>query len=173
MNIKNILFTVFVLLLSQNEIKAQSHTSELLEQAMTIAQAENKNIFVKFEASWCSWCKKMTNNMKTEATSELFTSNYVLLPIVVNETAEKTRLENPGSRELLSSYKGDTSGLPFWVILDQNMAIIADSFNSKGENLGCPATPDEIDIFIAKLKDTSELSEDELKVIRDVFLIKK
>ena len=152
-------------------ISAQETTTNLLENAQTKAKKENKAIFIKFEASWCGWCRKMTKDMKAESTKAFFEDNYVLVPVVVNESKGKEKLENPGSRELLKKYKGDEAGLPFWLILDSNLNVLADSFDANGDNLGGPASKEEVNQFISKIKKTAKkVSEKDVKNIKNQFI---
>ncbi|PZR24289.1 MAG: thioredoxin family protein [Flavobacterium psychrophilum] len=167
------LFFASVILFTTLVANAQEEASVLMKQAYTQAVKENKKVFVMFHASWCGWCKKMDNNMKTAATAKLFTDNYVIVHLDVKESPKTKDLENPGGEDLLKKYKGEQAGLPFWLILDAKGAVITDSFNTKGENLGCPSSPDEVTEFTAKLKKTSKLNDKQLAVIRETFVIKK
>ncbi|QTE23094.1 thioredoxin family protein [Polaribacter cellanae] len=153
---------------------SQKSTDELLNEAKTTAQKEGKAIFIKFEASWCGWCHKMTKDIKAKGTREFFNNNYVIVPIVVKESKKNKHLENPGSTELLKKYGGDKAGLPFWVILDANLNLITDSFNDKNQNLGGPASVEEVASFIKKIKKSAKnISEKDIQNIKDQFTLKR
>lgn len=152
---------------------AQESASAIMEKAYVQAGKENKKVIVMFHASWCGWCKKMDKNMTGDACGKFFTDNYVMAHITVKESPKNKDLNNPGGEDLLKKFKGDQAGLPFWVILDAKGNILADSFNGKGENLGCPGTPEEVVEFTAKLKKTSKLTDKQLAVIKETFIIKK
>ena len=154
------------------QTEAQNSASSILENAFTQAKAENKNVFVKYSASWCGWCKKMDKQMKSDDCKSFFDTNYVIVTLVVNESKNNKHLENPGAIDFLKKHKGEKSGLPFWVILDNTGNLIEDSFNSKGENLGCPATKKEVEYFITILKKTSNLTEKDLDIVANIFLSK-
>lgn len=151
----------------------QPSANEMLAVAQSRAKKENKKVFVMFHASWCKWCKKMENQMRSPEAKPLFDKSYVITFLTVQESPKNKSLENPGADEVLKSYKGDKSGIPFWVILDANGKVLEDSFNANGENLGCPADAGEVAEFIKKLKNTSSLTDKELAVIAKVFTIKK
>lgn len=153
-------------------VNAQESATTIMEKALTQAKAENKNVFVKYSASWCGWCKKMEAQMKSDELKKFFEDNYVIVQIVAKESAKNKHLENPGSNELMATQGGEKAGLPFWVILDKNGKLIEDSFDSKGSNLGCPASGDEVPEFIAKLKKTSKLNDVQLGKIAEVFSAK-
>lgn len=173
MKIKSLLICFF-LLGSIAVANAQAEdTSVLLQKAYKQAKKENKKVFVMFHASWCSWCKKMEKNMQAETTKKLFDDNYVFVFLTVQERPDSKDLENPGAAELLAKYKADKQGIPFWVILDAKGKVLENAFNKKRENLGCPATPEEVTEFTAKLKKTSKLKEKDLAAIAEVFTIKK
>ena len=75
--------------------------------------------------------------------------------------------------DYLKKYSGDQHGLPYWVILDKEGNLLADSRmekeNGKGTNTGCPATEKEVNYFIDVLKSSSKLTSDQLKVIAKRF----
>jgi thioredoxin-related protein len=172
MKIKIVAACLFILA-NLTVANAQESASAILETASAQAKKENKNVFVMFHASWCSWCKKMDNNMKSDACNTMFDNNYVVAHIVVQESSKNKSLENPGGDVVLKKFKGENAGLPFWVILDPKGNLLADPNNAKGENLGCPATPEEVAVFTEKLKKTSKLSDKQLVVITETFTIKK
>lgn len=151
---------------------AQDSTESIMKKALSQAKAENKNVFVKYSASWCGWCKKMEAQMKSDELKAFFEDNYVIAQLVAKESAKNKHLENPGSNELMAAQGGEKAGLPFWVILDQDGKVIEDSFDSKGSNLGCPASPEEVTEFISKLKKTSKLNANQLGKIAEVFAAK-
>ena len=59
----------------------------------------------------------------------------------------------------------------FWLLIfDADGNLITDSLDNKGNNIGCPATPEEVKQFTTKLKESSNLSDTDLKVIYDQFV---
>lgn len=168
-----LLFACFFLMAGITVCNAQEEASSLMEKAYAQANKENKKVFVMFHASWCGWCKKMDKHMTGDACRKFFDDNYVTVHLTVKESPKNKDLENPGGEEILKKFKGEQAGLPFWVILDAKGKTLADSFNAKGENLGCPSTPEEVAEFSAKLKMTSKLTDKQLAVIRETFTIKK
>lgn len=172
MKIKPFLLCLFLLLGMISTTIAQEKASVILERASAQAKKENKKVFVMYHASWCSWCKKMEANMQNESVKSYFDKNYVFAFLTVQERKDKS-LENPGAEEILKKYKADTSGIPFWQIYDADGKLLADSFDAKGQNLGCPATKEEVSEFTDKLKKTSSLSEKQRKKIEDIFVLKK
>ncbi|WP_419870174.1 thioredoxin family protein [Chryseobacterium sp. CT-SW4] len=151
---------------------AQEKADVILKKALTQAGSENKNVLLVFHASWCRWCKLMEKNMNLPETRPLFEKNYVTAYIDVQERGDKKTIENPGGQELMNRFKGESAGLPFWVILNSKGEILTNSFNEKGENLGSPSTRGEVDTFIGKLEQSSTLNKEELEVIYKTFLNK-
>ena len=106
--------------------------------------------------------------MNDATTKKYFEDNYVTVHLTVQETKENKKLENTGAAEYLAKLKGEKTGLPFFVILNKKGDVIDDSF-SNGENIGCPATDNEVAAFITKLKKTSKINEEGLKIITARF----
>ena len=103
----------------------------------------------------------------------LFTRNFVITHLDVLETEKNKSQENPGAEDLLKKYKGEKSGIPFWLIFDKNGKLISSSIDSNDKNLGCPSTENEVNEFIAILKKTTDLKESELETVKNKFLIKE
>ncbi|MFY7846687.1 MAG: thioredoxin family protein, partial [Chryseobacterium gambrini] len=97
---------------------------------------------------------------------------FVTTYVDVQEMGEKKKLENPGGEALMEKYKGKDAGLPFWLVLNPKGEMLADSFNDKNENLGCPSTAEEVDVFVAKLKKSSKMNDKELQTVKQSFLKK-
>ena len=152
-------------------LTAQENASVILDKAFTQAREENKSVFVIFHASWCGWCKRMDQNMNDGSCRDFFSRNYVITHLVVQESEKNKDLENPGADEVLKKYKGEDSGIPFWLIFDKNGKLLEDSFNPENQNLGCPATGEEVAEFISKLNRTSDMTEKELEVVASKFRI--
>ncbi len=150
---------------------------KLIANSMLTAKKEHKKVFVKFTASWCGWCHKMDDAMKDSSTIKLFNNNYVIAYITVQETPKNKQLETIGGFELMKKYGGETSGLPYWCVIDENGKLIANSkvkadninLDADGNNAGCPADKNEIDYFLRVLKSTSTLNVAELALIKKRF----
>lgn len=144
--------------------------SEVMKQAQTEATAQNKNIFIIFHASWCGWCHRMDSCMSEKPFKPMFTKNYVIRHLTVDESKGKKQLENPGADAFRAKYHGDKEGIPFWLIFDAKGNLLEDSKGADGKNIGCPARPEEVDYFIKVLEKTSKLNAQQLEQIRERFL---
>lgn len=156
--------------------QAPPSADDVLKEAYQQATKENKNVFIIFHASWCSWCHKMDKSMNDPACKKFFDDNYITRHLVVHESKDKQALENPGAKELMIKYNGDGQGIPFWLIFDKDGNLLSDSRMrekgegpEKGNNSGCPASEKEVTFFISVLKKTSKLDSGQLEIIRKRF----
>ena len=173
------LFFSLSLLLAFSATKAQEpvqSAKEILSEAYSLAAKENKKVFIMFHASWCGWCHRMDKSMNDESCKKYFDDNFVVRHLVVNESADKKHLENPGAEELKTKYQGEGQGITFWLIFDKDGKLLSDSKIRKpgegpevGENSGCPASEVEVDFFISVLKKTTSLKKAELEIIEKQF----
>ena len=80
----------------------------------------------------------------------------MIVPVTVQETAEKKALENPGGAKLMADLGGARSGLPFYAFLDATGKKLADANAMPGgKNIGYPAAPEEIAAFEGLLRKTA------------------
>ena len=114
--------------------------------------------------------------MNDQSCKKFFDDNYVIRHVVVDESENKKKLENPGGQQLLEKYNGRDSGIPYWLVFDKTGKLISDSKIRKpgegpelGQNTGCPASAEEVEFFIGVLKKTSRLNESQLEIIRKRF----
>ena len=115
--------------------------------------------------------------MNDSSIKYFFTDNYVIEHLVVKESKKNKNLENPGALEMLKNHGGEASGIPYWLIFDSHGNLMSDSkmvindlvLIGKRSNIGCPGTKDEVNSFIYKLKETSNLNDDELTLVTKRF----
>jgi thioredoxin-related protein len=136
---------------------APESAEALLYKAMKTAKAQKKTIFVKFEATWCGWCHKLTAALKDPEFGKVFNKHFVVVTLDVMERGEKEALENPGAEKFLAELGGEKSGLPYYAFLDAKGKKLADSnvLPPKNSNIGYPAAPEEIAAFTGLLKKTA------------------
>ena len=162
-----IAFFFISILNAQNIIPSKD---EIMNPAYVTAKKDNKNVFLMFDASWCTWCKRMDKNMSNDLCKDFFDDNYVIVHLAVNEYPEENKkLENPGAVDFYNSLRGDANGIPFWIIFDSEGNVLDNSLDPNGNNIGSPVTKDEVEAFTAILKGTSSLKEKDLNIITEVF----
>lgn len=165
---------VFLLITNINAQTKAPAASVVIKEATSLASKSNKNVFIIFHASWCVWCHRMDSSMNDKTVKDLFDKSYVMRHLTVDESKENKHLENPGADAVRIKYHGDHSGIPFWFILDKKGDLLADSRmvgndGKVGDNVGCPATPEEVDYFVKVLAKTSDLNPGELLRIQKKF----
>lgn len=175
------IFLVPILLIScffhLNAQQAPASTDDILKEAYWQAAKENKKVFIIFHASWCGWCHKMDSSLNDKTCRQFFEQNFVIRHLVVYESKGKKNLENPGALELLTRYKGNDKGIPYWLVFDKEGNLLADAkmrdegadLDAEGDNSGCPASKEEVEHFIKVLKKTTSLNREALEIIEKRF----
>ena len=115
-------------------------------------------------------------NLKDKG-KKMFDDNFVIRHLTVFESKGKEHFENPGALDMLTKYKGEKMGIPFWLVFDDDGKLLADAKirsagagpEAEGDNCGCPATKEEVAYFIEVLKKTTSLNERELEIISARF----
>jgi thiol-disulfide isomerase/thioredoxin len=137
--------------------QTDSTAEQLVARAVRQAQAEHKNVLVKFGASWCGWCHAFDRFLASnEPAGRLMRDNFVIVPLTVMESKDKKALETPGGNQLVVAVGGKDAGLPWFYFLDQHGTKIGDSNllpvrGNIGANVGHPDTPEEVAAFVALL----------------------
>jgi thiol-disulfide isomerase/thioredoxin len=150
---------------------------KVFNDALAAAKKQNKNVMIIFHASWCGWCKKLDASMADPACSKFFEKNFVVAHLDIMEQEAKKNLENPGGIDMFNKYGGAGSGIPFFLIFDKNGILKADSkmrpegagLEAKGQNIGCPASDEEVAEFIKILKKVTKVSDKDAAAITERF----
>ena len=126
---------------------------EVLAEAKTKAASEDKQIFLHFGAPWCGWCHKLDDFLAREDVAKVFGTDYLDVKIDVD------RMTN--GKDVNKNYQpANSGGIPWFAILDSSGKVLTTS-DAKGGNIGYPAAPEEIEHFMAMLKQTRRRIEPE------------
>jgi thioredoxin-related protein len=154
----------------------------VLDEALALAAQENKNVCIIFHASWCGWCKRMDSIMNTPQNKPLFEGNWVTRHLTVMESKpELKKTENPGGMDMMTKYGGAKSGIPYFLIFNPKGQLLFDSNmpakDRNGMNIrtntGCPASPEEVEYFSYVLKHSTRLTDEQIKMVGESFLLKR
>lgn len=143
---------------------------EVVEKAR--AAAGKRGVFLAFHASWCTWCRALQRLTLLPSTKPIFDKYYVVAWLTVDERAGRQYLENPGADALRTKLGGAGVALPFYAVIDPSGKVTGTSvrqgLDGKGENIGFPGTPDEVQAFVALFGSaTPGLTQEEEKTLTD------
>lgn len=150
------------------QTKKPPSASSILVQALHLARASQKNVFLVFHASWCPWCKRLDALLGKPDVSKIVNGSFVVTRVDVMERGEKKlTLENPGGNEMMKRFGGEKSGLPYYVFLNEDGKMIGNSnVMPDGQNIGYPGSGKEDSTFVALLKRTARnITGKQLEVI--------
>jgi hypothetical protein len=117
--------------------------ASVLEAALAKASGEDKMVFLHFGTPTCGWCHRLEAFLAREDMAPIFGRDFV--------DAKLDLARMSGAEEVLLKYApGKSGGVPWFVFLDAKGNAIVTS-DGPGGNIGYPATPAEIEHFIAML----------------------
>lgn len=135
---------------------APAPAETLLAKAKSEARATGRTVFVRFTASWCGWCHLMEKTLDEPAVAALLRKHYVVVTLDVLEQGPKKSLENPGGIAVMKALGGEGQGIPYFAAVSPDGKTLLDSrLMPKGQNIGCPATPEEVVAFGGFLEKTA------------------
>lgn len=133
---------------------------QVLATAKAAAAAQHKHIFLVFGASWCPPCHLLDAFLADPEMRPLIDKHFVVAELSVEEErGDHPELNSPGGDKLLADLGGKDAGVPFLVFLDERGEAVVNSNrpttgSAKGENVGYPVLPEEIDWFMSMLQKT-------------------
>ena len=136
--------------------------NELFEEAIAKAKKEKKNVFIILTGTWCGPCKYLKRGLKDDYTIQFFDKNYVIIELHSSYVDRKKGIANEGANKLIASYGGDTTAIPYWIIVNPLKKKLHGQLDFSGD------TPD-LKKFIKVLKKTSRLKDFELDIILERY----
>lgn len=111
------------------------------QEALADAQRDHKRVFLQFGAPGCGWCRVLTKYLHDQ--QEAFADQFVIAKI---DTERMTH-----GAEVSSRFRTSETGIPWFVILDEQGDPIVDCEGPQG-NIGYPVAPHEIAHFLEMIK---------------------
>jgi thioredoxin-related protein len=158
------LLVVIIFLFNCNYGFSQSGrpANELFEEAIAKAKKEKKNVFIIFTATWCGPCKYLKRCIYDDYNVQYFEKNYVILQFYSSYVDVKKGIANEGANKLLAQYNGDTTKIPYWLIVNPQKKKLHGQLDFGGDAVFLKK-------FISVLKKTSRLTQPKLQMIYDRF----
>ncbi len=142
-----------------SQAMAAKTAQEILTEATHQAAEQHKIVFFEFGASWCSQCHRLDAFLSSPEIAPIVQKYFVLANVHFQEKEGKhPELETPGADKLMAQF-GNPEGVPYIVFFDANgNAIVTSSRRvegkKRGDNIGYPDAPEEIDWFMTMLKES-------------------
>ena len=177
---KSKLFIIAAGLLMSGIISAQEKpetAGKIMDDAFKLASKEGKSVMIVFHASWCGWCKKFEASVADSSCKDFFDKHFIIKYLDILERADKKDLENPEAIEVYNKYGGKGGGIPFFLVFNKDRTLLSDSkVKAAGDgpekppqNIGCPASEDEVNAFIKILEKATKISNTEKAAIAERF----
>ena len=114
---------------------------ERIEQALVLAQMDNKRVLLQIGGDWCSWCHKLYNLLQQDDTLRApLRSEYVLVMI-----------DNQADKAVLEKWNIHPSGYPYLVVLDANSTKLTEQETGSLE-IGQRHDPAKVKAFLEQWK---------------------
>ena len=178
MNIGRFGFAFILLTFSVSSLGSDRlpRAEDVLTQAQTEATKEHKNIFLIFSSRYCGPCRELEEFLGNPKINSIITKHFVVARLpVAEESGTDHKPTSPGADELAHRYGGVWGSIPFFVFLDSSGQLIINSNRPaknkpEGENIGYPATAEEIEWFLNMLrKGAPSITGDDLLIIETVL----
>ncbi len=172
---KTKILAAFLLLIGSSSVVAQSlpDANRVLVQVEAQASQQQKNVLLVFGASWCKYCKQFESFLAAPEIQPILAKHFIVARLGVYEVLGRNpKLNNPKSQTAIRQFgDAEVGSLPFIVFLDPKGGLIVNSNRpskqkATGENIGYPATPEEIDWFMIMIeKAAPALSEADAAIV--------
>jgi protein disulfide-isomerase len=118
--IASLLFTLAACNVEAGDDSDKLNWNENLEEAIKIADEENKTVFINFTGSdWCKWCIKLSDEVFTKQAFENYAKdNLVLVKLDFPRNIEQTQEVKDYNRNLMKKYQ--VQGFPTVVVLNKD-----------------------------------------------------
>jgi thioredoxin-related protein len=142
--------------LEQHKVPAVD-AQKALDEALGRARSEGKKVFLHFGAPWCGWCHKLDAFLIREDMKAILDKEFIDLKIDIDRMT--------GGKEVMLKIRGaEAGGIPWFAFLDGQGKALATSDGPEG-NVGFPYQPAEVDHFLGMLKQSTELTPEQLAAI--------
>lgn len=136
---------------------APASAEAAMSSGIAQAKSQSKKVFAHFVAPWCGWCKRLDIYFAMDEVAAVFDRSFVRVKIDVERMS--------GGKDAAAKYgMSETTGLPFFAVIDGNGRKLIDSVGPKG-NTGFPVEDFEVAHYMDMLKKTSGLSADKLATL--------
>jgi thiol-disulfide isomerase/thioredoxin len=177
---KSKLFLIAAALLMAGIISAQEKpetAGKVMDDAFKLASKEGKSVMIVFHASWCVWCRRFEASVTDPSCKDFFDKHFIIKYLDILERGDKKNLENPDAVEVFNKYGGQDGGIPFFLVFNKDRTLLSDSkVRAAGDgpekppqNMGCPASEDEVIAFIKILEKATKITDSEKTAITERF----
>ena len=123
------------------------NAEDVYEQALALAEKENKQVFLCLCAPRCSWCHRFEDLLAIPEIARVIAQDYILVKINIERMA--------GAKAFDSRIRQEGGGIPWYAIFDTKGKLLISSVGLQG-NIGCPVKPGEIAHFIHMISETAQ-----------------
>lgn len=139
---------------------------EVIKTALATAAKDKKQVMAHFGAPWCGWCKRFEQFFSRTDPAAIMATDYLIVKIDIDRMTH--------GKDLEKRWRKKEGGIPWIAVLDDKGEPRVVSEDAKGDTIGHPWEPAEVDVFMDMLAKTRKsMTDAQMEALKKLLLAQK